>query len=354
MTENNMEALFFREGYRVLHAEPEEIRVFYKYYEEGFHVVMLVDMEHGHRMTAGQHKVLEERVKSLFFHPQGKLSDFPDGFPVYHVETLTLLMGRENNELRSLSAQLENTWVYLTNEKRLFIYENQPGDFWGLRNAVENMNPAEDFQGKRVDPVKKTVNGIKYIPFATIGLVLLNVIVYIVLECMGDTENALYIAAHGGLYPNFILYDHQWWRILTSGFIHFGIQHLVNNMIIFACVGSRLERAVGHVRLVMIYLIALIGGGMLSYFVMVYTGDYAVAAGASGAVFGTIGALLWVVIWHRGRFEGLTTRGLVFMILLSLYYGISTIGVDNWAHAGGILAGFTAAVILYHRKSQKY
>ena len=173
------------------------------------------------------------------------------------------------------------------------------------------------------------------------------------LEILGDTEDGLFIAAHGGMYPGFIIYDHQWWRILTSMFIHFGLPHLVNNMVIFCCIGSRLERAVGHWKLAVIYLLSGIGGGLLSLAAMVFTGDYAVAVGASGAVFGTIGGLLWAVIMHRGSFEGLTTRGLVLMAALSLYYGFSTIGVDNWSHIGGIVTGFLTTLVLYHRKSQK-
>ena len=137
-------------------------------------------------------------------------------------------------------------------------------------------------------------------------------------------------------------------------FLHFGLDHLINNMVIFCCVGSRLERAVGHVKMLIIYLLSGICGGLLSYTMMMLSGDYAVSAGASGAVFGTIGGLLWAVIFHRGRFEGLTTKGLLLMIVLSLYYGFATMGVDNWSHIGGMIAGFVITMILYHRKSQKY
>ena len=67
----------------------------------------------------------------------------------------------------------------------------------------------------------------------------------------------------------------------------------------------------------------------MSYLQMLHSGDYAVAAGASGAIFGIIGALLWIVILHKGRYETLTGKGLLFMIVISLYYGISSGGVDN-------------------------
>lgn len=88
----------------------------------------------------------------------------------------------------------------------------------------------------------------------------------------------------------------------------------------------------------------------MSYLQMLHSGDYAVAAGASGAIFGIIGALLWIVILHKGRYETLTGKGLLFMIVISLYYGISSGGVDNWGHIGGLIMGFLMGILLYRKK----
>jgi rhomboid protease GluP len=190
--------------------------------------------------------------------------------------------------------------------------------------------------------------------FVTVLIVAVNVAVFIGLEIQGSTENGLFIAEHGGMYPDFVLYDGQWWRIYTAMFIHMGAEHLLNNMVIFGGVGSRLERTVGHIRFLLIYFLSGTGGALLSLAVMVHTGEYAVSAGASGAIFGVIGGLLWAVIVHRGHLEGITTRGLLVMIALSLYYGFSTIGIDNWCHVGGMITGFLVSMILYHGKHQKY
>ena len=106
-------------------------------------------------------------------------------------------------------------------------------------------------------------------------------------------------------------------------FLHFGIAHLMNNMVVFCCIGPRLEKAMGHVRFAITYLAAGIGGGLLSFGVMVHTGEYAVSAGASGAIFGMVGALLWMVLLYRGNVEGLTVKGIVVMLFLSLYLGFA-------------------------------
>lgn len=190
--------------------------------------------------------------------------------------------------------------------------------------------------------------------YVTIALVVVNVITYLVLEWLGDTTNGFFMAEHGAMYPDFIRINHEWWRIITAGFLHFGAVHLVNNMVILYCMGSRLERVTGHLKYFLIYLVSLIGAGLLSYGMMLRTGDYAVSAGASGAIFGVIGGFLWIVILHRGRFEQITTRGIMMMIVLTIYYGFSSAGIDNWGHIGGLLVGFSATVILYHRNRQKY
>ena len=369
------------EGYRYCHTNLAEAGIYYKYYQEGFHIVMAVDLSGGNRFSVQQYRSMEEHAMDLFYHPQGRLGDFPDGFPVYHVEMLTLLIGGDSEVERKLCAECRNVWVYQPQSGRLLIYENQPGDFFGLRGALEQgagtggagemsrqgtggggwaetswqgtgaaYASAQNTAKNRLGILWKNIRA----EYVTIALVVVNVITYLVLEWLGDTTNGFFMAEHGAMYPDFIRINHEWWRIITAGFLHFGAVHLVNNMVILYCMGSRLERVTGHLRFFLIYLVSLIGAGLLSYGMMLRTGDYAVSAGASGAIFGVIGGFLWIVILHRGRFEQITTRGIMMMIVLTIYYGFSSAGIDNWGHIGGLLAGFSATVILYHRNRQKY
>lgn len=189
--------------------------------------------------------------------------------------------------------------------------------------------------------------------YVTITLVVINCIVFFVLESMGDTLDSDFMAKMGAVWPPYIQEQGQYWRLLTATFMHFGFDHILNNMLILICAGVILEEALGHVKYLILYLIAGVGGSTLSYLQMLHSGDYAVAAGASGAILGIIGALLWIVICHKGRYETLTGKGLLFMIVISLYYGIHTGGVDNWGHIGGLLMGFLMGILLY-RKKPKY
>ena len=339
------------EGYRYCHTNLAEAGIYYKYYQEGFHIVMAVNLSGGNRFSVQQYRSMEEHAMDLFYHPQGRLGDFPDGFPVYHVEMLTLLIGGDSEVERKVCAECRNVWVYQPRSGRLLIYENQPGDFFGLRGALEQgagTGGAEEMsrQGTGAGGWAETSRqgagaggwaetswqgtGAAYASaqntaknrlgilwkniraeYVTIALVVANVITYLVLEWLGDTTNGFFMAEHGAMYPDFIRINHEWWRIITAGFLHFGAVHLVNNMVILYCMGSRLERVTGHLKYFLIYLVSLIGAGLLSYGMMLRTGDYAVSAGASGAIFGVIGGFLWIVILHRGRFEQITTRGII-------------------------------------------
>lgn len=186
-------------------------------------------------------------------------------------------------------------------------------------------------------------------PLVNIILVIFNVVVWCVMELLGDTLDGAYIAKYGGMVPNLVL-EGEWYRLFTAMFVHFGAEHLANNMILLGAAGGRLEAVIGSFRYLILYLGAGLTGNLLSFYIMERTGDMAVCAGASGAVFGMIGGLVWAAVRNKGRIEGLTLKGLLFMIALCLYYGITTAGVDNWAHLGGALGGFVLCIFLYRKK----
>ena len=87
---------------------------------------------------------------------------------------------------------------------------------------------------------------------------------------------------------------------------------------------------------------------MISLLLELDSGDYSVSAGASGAVFAVMGAMIYIVVRNRGWLEDLSWRQIVVMALFSLYFGFASSGVDNAAHVGGLISGGILAVILYH------
>ena len=184
----------------------------------------------------------------------------------------------------------------------------------------------------------------------TAVLIIINVAVFLLFSLIGNTEDTVFMLKHGAMYPPMVTEMKEYYRLFTCLFLHFGIDHLMNNMVMLGALGWNLEAEAGRIRFLLIYFISGIGGNLLSLGFSLHFGDIAVSAGASGAVFGLMGALLWVVIRNKGRIGRLTQRGVLFMVVLSLYFGFTSSGVDNAAHVGGLICGFLAAVLMYHKK----
>ena len=187
----------------------------------------------------------------------------------------------------------------------------------------------------------------------TILLAAMNVIVFIVLTSRGMTEDGAFLLEHGAMYVLNVTEQGEYYRLFTSMFLHFGFEHLMNNMVVLVLIGWNLEMEIGKVKYLIIYLLSGLGGNLLSAWWEIQTADYAISAGASGAVFGLIGTLLYVALRTHGRVGEISGRGIVFMIIVSLYYGFTSSGVDNMAHIGGLVTGFLLGVLLYWKYNRK-
>ena len=184
-------------------------------------------------------------------------------------------------------------------------------------------------------------------------LIAVNILYFFWLEFHGSTENAAFMVEHGAMYVPLVVREGEYYRLLTAVFMHFGISHLVNNMVILFVLGDNLERALGKVKYLVFYLICGVGANVFSMVVSIREYELAVSAGASGAIFGVIGGLLYVVIRNRGRLEDLSTRQLALFVVCSLYFGFTSTGIDNAAHVGGLVLGFLLAAIFYRNPGRK-
>ena len=196
------------------------------------------------------------------------------------------------------------------------------------------------------EPTKKSAN---------LVLVAITVLVFFVMQFWEKsvTEGTFYghttafLLEHGALYGPGIRQG-EWYRLVTHMFLHGDIGHLGNNMLILFCLGNALEHYVGRISYVSVYFLSGILAGLGS---VVYNTTGTVSVGASGAVFGVVGAMACLVLKNRGRLEGFTGRRMIVFILLSVYAGFSDQGVDNAAHVAGLLAGFLLAIPLCRKRS---
>lgn len=185
------------------------------------------------------------------------------------------------------------------------------------------------------------------LPIITWLLLAANLLFFLYLEWQGSTQDGYFMIEHGTMVPLLVVEWREYYRVFTAFFMHFGIRHLFNNMLLLWYLGSRLEKYMGHGKFAITYLLSGLGGNLISLVYYLATEPYTNTAGASGAVFGIVGAMLWVVLRHRGRLADLTSRQLMLMIIFTLHNGFADSGINNAAHIGGLVLGFLLGMLFY-------
>lgn len=175
----------------------------------------------------------------------------------------------------------------------------------------------------------------------------INIIIFIIYEVIGDTTDGYFMLTHGAMSPVTVVYDHEWYRLLSSCFLHFGFEHIASNMLLLFLLGQIFEEAVGEVRYLGIYLASGILSSFLSLVYSFLKGTNDISAGASGAIFGLVGGMIVVILVHKGHYHNITTRRMVFMAIITLAIGFSTANTNNAGHVGGLIAGFILTWMFY-------
>ncbi|MDX8045987.1 rhomboid family intramembrane serine protease [Gracilibacillus sp. S3-1-1] len=171
-------------------------------------------------------------------------------------------------------------------------------------------------------------------------LIGINIIIFFLLELSGGSTNIETLVKFGAKY-NVAIIDGEWWRIITSMFLHIGIIHLALNMLAIYFIGTLVERIYGSTRFIIIYFLAGIAGGVTSF-----AWNPSIAAGASGAIFGLFGALLFFGLKNPRIFFRTMGMNVLVMVAINVVFGFSVEQIDNGAHIGGLIGGFIASGIV--------
>lgn len=185
-------------------------------------------------------------------------------------------------------------------------------------------------------------------PVITYLLVALMIIVFILMYILGNGSldtNTLY--SFGGLVK-----EGSFIRLFTSMFLHIGIIHLVMNMWALILLGKQIESFYGHFKTLIIFIFSGVVGNLLSVILM---GSNTISAGASGAIFGLMGAILYFAINQRTYMGEALKKEILPVIIVNLLFGFMLTGINMYAHIGGLIGGIlisTALGIKY--KSSKF
>lgn len=176
-------------------------------------------------------------------------------------------------------------------------------------------------------------------PIMTWILIGLNIIYFLITLYLSNYDlNAVSLFLLGGCYRLAVL-DGELWRLVTSIFMHASILHIVVNMYALNVIGPQLESFYGKIKFIIIYLVSGITGNLLSILF-----SESVSVGASGAIFGLLGALLYFGYHYRVYLENVIKSQIIPLIILNLGIGFMFEGIDNAAHIGGLIGGVLTAM----------
>lgn len=163
---------------------------------------------------------------------------------------------------------------------------------------------------------------------------------------LGGSSDMQAVLQAGALSPNSVLLGHQWWRIVTAGFLHAGLLHIGVNMISLWSLGRFIEQIAGSVRMSVIYAISLVVSGLGVVFLS--SAEYAAVGtlGASGAIFGLFGAL-FAIGFKLGRPGMELVKANLGILILNLIITFTVPSISWQAHVSGLLAGFILTYLIY-------
>lgn len=342
---NELSGFLEDRGFEKIVTNLPEFVFFYKQEMQGVNVLFLLDYHKNVYLTNDQYEHLKDGIRNMFMQRGAK-----------EIHILSLIIATDKEKVLSVCGEDRFCWQIEPELRRVIIYEHQVPDFYGMKEMLEqflseNTGALYEGAGKegietgRIQPENDKLRvQWRKLPVVTISLVAVNVILYLLCTQYG---NLLYNI--GDLSGTAVYGKHEYYRIFTSMFLHAGVDHLFSNMIVLYFLGEIIEREYGHIRYTILYFgagIIAAGASIASQYLMA---DFTGSVGASGAIYGLLGALLWLLLTHRGHYREVTLPRLLFYLAYSFYSGFQGTNIDNAAHIGGLIGGFIISIFLRGR-----
>ncbi|HHU72484.1 MAG TPA: rhomboid family intramembrane serine protease [Clostridiales bacterium] len=361
MIEERLLHYFINNNFRRIGSNIEDIYFYYMINDNReAYIISVFNMPKGVEYSTAQYEYIIKQIKDSFIN---------NGTSTLHL--LSLIVTGVPEIAKSLCLEsIDNHWIIDANRNKLIIYETQEADFIGLRKVIDNIlceendiSPLEvdsrfDYESnignQGTNPLKRDKRNLGQ-QFGIINsmLIITNLIAFIILHYsnfLGGTEEMM---GKGALSWIYVIELKEYHRIFTSMFMHDGWRHLINNMLVLLFIGDNLEREIGKIRYLIIYILCGVIAGIASISYNMIKLQNVHSIGASGAVLGVVGAMIAILIMNKGKLENLSGQRLVLFAAFSLYGGVSNAGIDQAAHVGGFIAGLILAFIIYRKPRGK-
>ena len=323
--------------YHRLNIQTRNMEMFYRTYSMGTDIVLILRSISGTEITSDEYKLIINNVKNQFI---------KSGFTNIHL--LGLIITAVPERARKFVLEQDDHFIIDICNRRLLVYENQSPYFSYAISSLENIIHNEAYK-TGLDDIDSNKNKVQWVTLFNSIIIVLNILIHLFAhhtKILGADGQAL---QRGALSWHLIKGEGEYYRILTSMFLHSDFEHLINNMLVLFFVGDNVERAAGKVKYLLIYFGSGIIAGLASMGYNMIKHRNILSIGASGAIFGVVGAMGYILLINKGRLEDISSRQVILFIIFSLYGGIANANIDNAAHIGGLLGGIVLAIILYRR-----
>ena len=210
-----------------------------------------------------------------------------------------------------------------------------------LFKITDDINGTNERKNAKMEKIFSTKK-----PIVTFGIILICIIMFIL---SGGGYNTYKLVAYGANFSALVR-NGEVYRLVSYMFLHAGILHIVLNMYSLFIVGPRVEDFFGKWKYLLIYLFSGICGGLLSIGLTPNT----VSVGASGAIFGLFGALIYFGYSYRGYIGAIVKSQVLPVVIYNLLMGLFIPGIDMWGHVGGLIGGILTANMLGTIENKKY
>jgi len=229
--------------------------------------------------------------------------------------------------------------------------DNMDGSLKKIQQALEGSG-RKGWDHIATPPSRYAVPVAKY-PILCYIIIGINVLMFLLMEIIGNgSTDTLTLIRFGAVSHHLVFTFGQYYRLLTSAFIHIGFTHLLLNMSFLIILGTRTERYFGHVKFAVIYLVSGVFGSLLP---ALFGSEFWVSAGASGALFGAMGALLAFMVLRKKQVENLRVGSLGTLVVVNVLAGFAINqmpggpNVGNLAHISGLAVGLGLGYLLAGR-----
>ena len=274
-----------------------------------------------------------------------QLSDQFDQYNADRIIILTLFVGEWTQKLYAYFNKMPNieekiievVWFIDSEIRKLVIPKYQLNSIMGIEKSIDPLlkNKKQTYYAIEKQSKKQ---------YATIVLGMINIFVWIFMEIYGSSTDVYTLMRFGAIHIEYIIETHQYWRLISAMFLHIGGMHLLFNLFGLYLFGSRLEKYVSFQHYMMIYLGAGILGSILSFIYHVITETQVISAGASGAIYGLIGATLVLSKVMNKSMDGMSDYIIWLFFIYGIVYSVISPNVDLFAHVGGFVGGIVISI----------